>query len=632
MPNKFAPKDKPYQSLFEAANQRRTQTHLELGELSTKISREVIAGTTFDLKDEISDLTLSYEIVKQLGVGSFGVVYKGFNIQDPEKKEVAIKIEPYDTLYPCIQPLKDIGKKALEIETRSIEGLVSIYAAGRVERIVFSNPPRVRRKVVLSRDVLTGLNRFLQRGPASADGEIFLGCLVMEYINGRSLSSILGASRDQSESEESQLLVNRLRLLQIMIDTSIAIERLHRVGFVHCDLHPRNILATDSGVKIIDFTCVKHIGDHSGRISGSIYTPVSYASEADQIRSDKGIANYVDVYPLAMALYDALADQPVLQRTIKPLYDDSGRLIGHIPAWEKNFSRLDQIHPAGLSDVIRKTLQIEHPELSARQGQNPAIQRARDLASELIRIFKHEYSNWLEQTEKEIQARQNAEGELSALENQLAIEQKIDKDRWEDFSVWWANEMEKEHDRREHWADDQLQWIQREYYQEALRRESEKTRSAMFDVLANEIVISIDMGIDKTKRSESKRVEDLFKTRKTLDGYRATHRKAVEVKLKSIKVAESERWRQWSANPIRVIGETFIYIYGTIALATERVFRPFTIFVRETTGEFRRITWPTRQEAWQETSIVLGAIAFWGTISALIDATMNFVLSVLLKH
>ena len=629
MPIKLSPSkkqsDKPYLSLLDIAKQHRTQTHLETGEISSKISREIIPGTTLSLKNDLSPDPLSFEIQKQLGVGSFGVVYKGINVRDPEKKELAIKIEPYATLRPCIDALKD-----LERSTHSIEGLVTIYAAGRVEEILYSNTPGLRQKIYLSKKAMSSLHRFLRISPTIIEGEIYLGCLVMEYVNGRSLSSVIEAAREQPKSQNNQLTVNRLRLLQIMIDTSIAIERLHNKGFVHCDLHPRNILVTDSGVKIIDFTCVKHIGEHSGRISQNVYTPVTYASEADQKKNDIGIADYVDVYPLAAALYDALVDQSDFQTKLKKFYDDGGKTIGALPYAVKSYSKLNQISPISLSNVIRNALQKEHPELIQRQDKGSTIQKANELATALTEIFTQEYYAWLSQTDMEIKARQDSENEhIGTLEGEINDLEK-DSNRWEDFSVWWDNEIEKEHVRREQWTEDQLQWIQQEYYQEAVRQESTKIRGTMFDVLENQIEISVNNWLDKVKSSEFKRIQQLNETRKTLDGYKITHRRTLDVKLKRVTEIETERWRLWKNNPTRVIGENIIFSYGTVALGFEVAFHPFNRFMRETTGELRKMTWPTRQEAWHLTSIVLISMTFVATMAGLVDLLMNFFWSILL--
>jgi preprotein translocase subunit SecE len=53
--------------------------------------------------------------------------------------------------------------------------------------------------------------------------------------------------------------------------------------------------------------------------------------------------------------------------------------------------------------------------------------------------------------------------------------------------------------------------------------------------------------------------------------------------------------------------------------------------VRETVGELRKVTWPTRQEAWQMTLIVLVVLAFMSVFLGLIvDGIAGWLLGLLI--
>ena len=43
------------------------------------------------------------------------------------------------------------------------------------------------------------------------------------------------------------------------------------------------------------------------------------------------------------------------------------------------------------------------------------------------------------------------------------------------------------------------------------------------------------------------------------------------------------------------------------------------VFFRETVGELRKVSWPTRQEAWNLTLVVLAVVFSMGTILGLLD-------------
>ncbi|MBN1450924.1 MAG: preprotein translocase subunit SecE [Anaerolineales bacterium] len=54
-------------------------------------------------------------------------------------------------------------------------------------------------------------------------------------------------------------------------------------------------------------------------------------------------------------------------------------------------------------------------------------------------------------------------------------------------------------------------------------------------------------------------------------------------------------------------------------------------FTRETVGELRKVSWPTRQEAWQLTLIVLVVLAFMSVfLGIIIDGVAGWLLSLLL--
>jgi len=58
---------------------------------------------------------------------------------------------------------------------------------------------------------------------------------------------------------------------------------------------------------------------------------------------------------------------------------------------------------------------------------------------------------------------------------------------------------------------------------------------------------------------------------------------------------------------------------------------PFQRFTRETVGELRKVSWPTRQEAWQLTVIVLVVLAFMSIfLGIIVDGIATQLLNLLL--
>ena len=54
-------------------------------------------------------------------------------------------------------------------------------------------------------------------------------------------------------------------------------------------------------------------------------------------------------------------------------------------------------------------------------------------------------------------------------------------------------------------------------------------------------------------------------------------------------------------------------------------------FTRETVGELRKVSWPTRQEAWQLTLIVLVVLAFMSIfLGIIVDGVAGWLLNLLI--
>jgi len=52
---------------------------------------------------------------------------------------------------------------------------------------------------------------------------------------------------------------------------------------------------------------------------------------------------------------------------------------------------------------------------------------------------------------------------------------------------------------------------------------------------------------------------------------------------------------------------------------------------RETIGELRKVTWPTRKEAWQTTKIVLLVIVLVGSLLATLDSVFTRLIALILS-
>jgi len=119
--------------------------------------------------------------------------------------------------------------------------------------------------------------------------------LVMELVPGESLAKIL--EREKSISAE--------RVLDIIAQTSRALQAAHESGMVHRDIKPGNLLITpDNHVKITDFGIARVADQVSLTATGQVMGTVQYL--APEQATGKTATGATDIYSLGIVAYEAL--------------------------------------------------------------------------------------------------------------------------------------------------------------------------------------------------------------------------------------------------------------------------------------------------------------------------------------
>ncbi len=116
--------------------------------------------------------------------------------------------------------------------------------------------------------------------------------IVMEYLRGRTLQSIL-KEKGKFEVEEAT---------RIIIQVLEALEDVHKIGILHRDIAPDNIILTeDNQVKLVDFGAARYAATTNSK-SLSVVIKQGYAPvEQYQSKGDQG--PWTDVYGAAATLY-----------------------------------------------------------------------------------------------------------------------------------------------------------------------------------------------------------------------------------------------------------------------------------------------------------------------------------------
>lgn len=193
--------------------------------------------------------------------------------------------------------------------------------------------------------------------------------IVMEYLEGRSLRDVL--------SEKKTIPLPQA--VSIMKQACAAIEAAHRLGIIHRDIKPDNIILLDSHdglphVKILDFGIAKLLDrtNDTGEIDptltqvGTVIGTPNYMSP-EQCQGETLDARS-DVYSLGIVLYEMLTGvQPFTAK------NSTGIVIKHVTEKPKRLVSVNPYVPAEVERVVLKALE-KKPE--ARQ------QSALDLARE----------------------------------------------------------------------------------------------------------------------------------------------------------------------------------------------------------------------------------------------------------
>jgi serine/threonine protein kinase len=200
-----------------------------------------------------------YEIQDQIGRGSMGIVYQGF---DPfSNRKVAVKV-------------------ALAASLKDKE-------SGDRYRTMFFNEAHTAGMLKHS--------NILEILDAGADGE---DCyIVMELVE--------GANTLKSYCQPDTLLPME-RVIEIVFKCAKALDYAHRKGVVHRDIKPTNILVTpDMDVKIGDFSIAHVISSETTNTMPMGFVGSPRYMSPEQVQEDV-ITNQTDLFSLGIVMYELL--------------------------------------------------------------------------------------------------------------------------------------------------------------------------------------------------------------------------------------------------------------------------------------------------------------------------------------
>ncbi|MDR0975230.1 MAG: serine/threonine protein kinase [Ruminococcus sp.] len=260
-------------------------------------------------------LSGKFRIDGVLGAGGFGLTYKGYDTEI--EREIAIK-----EYFP-----RQLSVRANDgMTVRSYKGSLSSRYNDGLNK--FIHEARRTAKFGKNPGVVWVISYFEANGTAY---------IVMEFVEGRSLSSLLEERKTLSEPET-------LTLLKPVI---LAVRELHKNHLIHRDIAPDNIMIQkDGSTKLIDFGASADFSEEASDNSELVIKP-GYAPIEQYDRSRKTQGPWTDVYALCATIYKCI----------------SGKTIPEALVRVRSKNALEKL-PESINcrDIIDKGLQVMHEE------------------------------------------------------------------------------------------------------------------------------------------------------------------------------------------------------------------------------------------------------------------------------
>jgi len=205
-----------------------------------------------------------YKVIKKLGQGSFGAVYK---VYDNELEiEKALKIIP-EAISNDKEAMKSLRKEAsimAKLNNASIVRVYDFHYSGEIKYID------------------------------------------MEYVEGESLADIKTEKPDKKFTEEE--------VKQYAVQILEGLNYAHKKSVIHKDIKPQNIMLDKSGkIRIMDFGIAESVQGSMSRLENTGSSGTLVYMSPEQIRGEN-VGREADIYSLGATLYELLNGNPPFYR------------------------------------------------------------------------------------------------------------------------------------------------------------------------------------------------------------------------------------------------------------------------------------------------------------------------------
>ena len=238
----------------------------------------------------------------------------------------------------------------------------------------------------------------------SEGGELFL---VMDYVEGESLSRLVGASRKRGHAPPPHIAA--AIVAQSLHGLHAAHEARDELGqplaIVHRDMSPQNVLVgTDGVARVLDFGVAKAVGRAQITREGELKGKLPYMAP-EQVRRRGEVTRRADIYSAGVVLWEALVARRLFDG------DSEGEILSAvIDGASESPSSVEPAVPAALDEITMRALRRNPSERFST-----ALEMARAIEQAIGVVPHSEISAWaLQLGEESLAARARAVAEIES--------------------------------------------------------------------------------------------------------------------------------------------------------------------------------------------------------------------------